>query len=357
MESTIYKYDVLGLMSGTSLDGLDMVCVRFSLVGERWSFRILASETVGYTEEWRNRLSRLFGADGAELAAAHAAFGRFSGECVAGFVRRNALEPLLVASHGHTVFHQPERGFTLQIGDGGALAEACGLPVVSDFRVQDVALGGQGAPLVPVGDALLFPEYDACLNIGGISNISFQEGERRIAFDISPANQLFNFLAGKRGLAYDKEGALAACGKVDGRLLARMNALGYYSVPYPKSLGREWVEAELLPLLDASELPLEDLMATAVEHSAIQISSVIRERHLRRVLLTGGGAKNTFLRQRMAALAPDAAFVLPDDELVDYKEALVFAFLGLLRWLERPNCLRSVTGASRDHCAGAVWMP
>ncbi|MBO7624669.1 MAG: anhydro-N-acetylmuramic acid kinase, partial [Bacteroidales bacterium] len=281
------SYDVVGLMSGTSLDGLDMACVRFSQAEGRWQFRMLAAETVDYPEAWRQRLASLAQADGEELAAAHAAFGRYSGECVAAFVRRNRLEPLLVASHGHTVFHQPERGFTLQIGDGGALAEACGLPVVSDFRVQDVALGGQGAPLVPVGDALLFPEYDACLNIGGISNISFQEGERRIAFDISPANQLFNFLAGKRGLAYDKEGALAACGNVDERLLARMNELGYYSAPYPKSLGREWVEAELLPLLDASELPLEDRMATAVEHSAIQITSVIRERQLRRVLLTG----------------------------------------------------------------------
>ena len=344
-------------MSGTSLDGLDMVCASFLQEAGAWHYRILAAETVAYPEAWRQRLSALVQADGAELAKAHAEFGRYSGRCVAGFIMRNHLEPLLVASHGHTVFHQPEKGFTLQIGDGGALAAECGLPVVSDFRVQDVAMGGQGAPLVPIGDELLFPAYDGCLNIGGISNISFREGGRRVAFDIAPANQVFNFLAGKKGLAFDRDGALAAAGQVDPVLLERLNGLDYYRMTYPKSLGREWVDAELLPLLEASELPVADKMATAVEHAAFQIAKVCHEHQLRSVLLTGGGAKNRYLRERMAALAPDTQFTLPGEEIVDYKEALIFAFLGLLRWLGLPNCLQSVTGATRDHCAGAVWLP
>ena len=351
------SYDVVGLMSGTSLDGLDMACVRFSKEEGRWQFRMLAAETVDYPAAWRQRLASLAQADGEELAAVHAAFGRYSGECVSAFVRRNRLEPLLVASHGHTVFHQPEKGFTLQIGDGGGLAAACGLPVVSDFRVQDVAMGGQGAPLVPIGDELLFPACDGCLNIGGISNISFREGERRVAFDIAPANQVFNALAARKGLPYDRDGAMAAAGHADAALLARMNALDYYRLPYPKSLGREWVEAELFPLLSASALTVEDALATAVEHAAFQMAEVCRGHQLRRVLLTGGGAKNRYLRERLSALASGTQFTLPGEEIVDYKEALIFAFLGLLRWLGLPNCLQSVTGASRDHCAGALWLP
>ncbi|MBP5395418.1 MAG: anhydro-N-acetylmuramic acid kinase [Bacteroidales bacterium] len=357
MPSHVNEYEVIGLMSGTSLDGLDIACVRFTKVAGKWCYVLLAAETAVFPDEWRDRLSQLFNADGMELAAAHAGFGHWCGRQVAGFMRRHGLKPWLVASHGHTVFHQPERGFTLQIGDGAAIAAECGVQVVCDFRAMDVALGGQGAPLVPIGDELLFPEYDACLNIGGIANISFRHEGRRVAFDIAPANQVFNFLAGKRGLSYDKDGAMATAGRVDAGLLAQLDGLSYYRRPFPKSLGREWVDAEVLPLFWQSALPLEDLLSTAVEHTAFQIARVVKASGVRSLLMTGGGVRNLFLRKRLSSMLPEVVQHVPSDGLVDYKEALVFAFLGLLRALGLSNSLQSVTGASRNNCGGALWLP
>ncbi len=353
--SSEQMYEVVGLMSGTSLDGLDLAGVRFVWCNGSWSYRVLASETMAYTESWSLRLQHLPEMTGEELASAHADFGHLLGRAVSDFVRRHALHPCLVASHGHTVFHQPERGFTLQIGDGAALSAECGLPVANDFRVMDVAFGGQGAPLVPIGDELLFPAYDACLNIGGIANISFRKDGKRVAFDIVPANQLFNRLAAEKGLAYDKDGRMAARGKADAALLDAMNALPYYAKPFPKSLGKEWVDAELWPLLEKKTLCCEDRMATCVEHAAWQIARVLCTYGIRKLLLSGGGARNAFFIERLSALAPDTGCCLPSDETMDYKEAIVFAFLGLLRLLRQNNCLRSVTGTAYDHCGGALW--
>lgn len=350
-------YDIVGLMSGTSLDGLDLVACRFFRENGQWNYRVLAAETRAYPEEWLERLAGLTQAGGMELARAHADLGHYMGRCVAAFVQENRLQPLLVASHGHTVFHQPERGFTLQIGDGAALAAECGQMVVNDFRVTDVALGGQGAPLVPIGDELLFPQYDACLNIGGISNISFRYEGRRVAFDIAPANQVFNCLAALKGLPFDRDGLLARQGRADAACLERLNALAFYRRPFPKSLGKEWVDAECLPVLKASGLSVEDALATAVEHTAFQIARVLNGYRIRTLLLSGGGARNVFLRERIAALAVQAQCCMPSEEVVDYKEAVIFAFLGLKRWLGEANCLQSVTGASRDCCGGALWLP
>lgn len=350
-------YDVIGLMSGTSLDGLDAAACRFSSENGQWNYLVLAAETFAYPEEWMERLGVLTRADGEELARTHAELGHYMGRCVAAFVKEHRLQPLLVASHGHTVFHQPERGFTLQIGDGAAIAAECGLMVVNDFRVTDVALGGQGAPLVPIGDELLFPQYDACLNIGGISNISFRLDGRRVAFDIAPANQVFNALAALKGLPFDRDGLLARQGRVDAACLERLNALAFYRQPFPKSLGKEWVDAECLPLLRNAGLSVEDALATAVEHTAFQIAAVLNAYPLRTLLLSGGGARNVFLRERIAALAEHTQCCLPSEEVLDYKEALIFAFLGLKRWLGQTNCLQSVTGAGRDCCGGALWMP
>ena len=283
-------------MSGTSLDGLDVVCCRFTPSGEGWDYALEAAETLPYSEAWTARLRGLPQADGLALASAHADYGHLLGRSVAAFICRHAVSPCLVASHGHTVFHQPEKGFTLQIGDGAAVAAECGLPVVSDFRVSDVALGGQGAPLVPLGDEWLFSDYDACLNIGGISNISFRCQGRRVAFDIVPSNQVFNRLAAAEGELFDRDGRIASRGHADAALLAQLNALPYYAAAFPKSLGQEWVESALLPLLDAASLSVADKMATAVEHTAFQIAQVLRKYAIGSVLLTGGGAKNAFIR-------------------------------------------------------------
>ena len=351
------RYEIIGLMSGTSLDGLDLLACDFYQEKGRWNYTVKAAETIAYPDEWKARLSRLTQASGKELACSHADLGHYLGRCAAAFVQKNHLHPLLVASHGHTIFHQPERGFTLQIGDGAALATECGLTVVNDFRLTDVALGGQGAPLVPIGDELLFPQYDACLNIGGIANISFRNEGQRVAFDIAPANQVFNYLAALKGLPFDRDGRLARKGKVDAACLEKLNALKYYAQPYPKSLGKEWVDAACLPVLKTSCLSVEDALATAVEHVAFQIARVLNDFHIRSLLLSGGGTWNAFLRERLAAMAAGTQCCIPSEEVVDYKEALIFAFLGLKRWLGEANCLRSVTGASRDCCGGALWLP
>lgn len=350
-------YDIVGLMSGTSLDGLDMVACRFFQESGQWDYRVLASETREYPREWETRLANLTQAGGMELARAHTDLGHYMGLCVSAFVQKYHLQPLLVASHGHTVFHQPDSGFTLQIGDGAALAAECALTVVNDFRVMDVALGGQGAPLVPIGDELLFSQYDACLNIGGISNISFRYEERRVAFDISPANQVLNYFAALKGFPFDRDGLIARKGRVCDSCLEQLNALAFYRQPFPKSLGKEWVDAVCLPVLKASDLSVEDALATAVEHIAYQIARVLNAYRIHTLLLSGGGARNIFLRERIVALASDTRCCLPSEEVIDYKEALIFAFLGLKRWLGQSNCLQSVTGASRDCCGGALWLP
>ena len=353
---------IVGMMSGTSLDGLDIACCRFSMKDKQLlQYEILRAETVPYPDFWEQRL-RALDADtpALELAMAHVELGHWMGRQLHDFVKRNRLHSDAAASHGHTVFHQPENGMTLQIGDPAAIAVESGLPCIADFRSGDVALGGQGAPLVPIGDIRLFGEYDACLNIGGISNISFRSkvGEKRLmAFDVAPANMVLNFLARREGQPYDRDGEMAASGKVLPELLEKLESLPYYRQPAPKSLGKEWVEQCFLPLLPLEKATTADLLETVTLHIARQIASVCNENGLSSVLLSGGGAKNGHLRACLQQCAPQSCFVLPSEEVVDYKEALVFAFLGLLRLTESDNCLQSVTGASRNHCGGAIYLP
>ncbi len=346
------RYSVIGLMSGTSLDGLDIAFCDFTL-DKTWSFQLLEAETVNYSPEMKEKLSSLSDGTAKELAEYHVYFGKFCGERVAEFVKRKKMTPDFVASHGHTIFHQPGIGLTLQIGEGAALAAASGFPVVCDFRSGDIALGGQGAPLVPIGDRLLFGRYTYCLNLGGIANISFESGGNRIAFDVCACNILLNYLAQKSGKAFDLNGEMAAAGKVHPGMLAKFNSLEYYSRPFPKSLGREDVDRDLIRFFEKNEfnLPLEDLMATAVEHIARQIGN---NTGAGTMLVTGGGVFNTFLIQRLKEFTATEVIV-PDPEIVNYKEALIFAFLGLKRWRSEVNCLKSVTGASRDNIGGAIY--
>lgn len=363
MHST--TYEIVGMMSGTSLDGLDIACCSFSNKGVSWEYRILQAETIPYPIKWEERLRALnTDTPALELTMAHVELGHWMGRQLKGFVERHHLNPGYAASHGHTVFHQPEKQMTLQIGDPASIAVESALPCIADFRSGDVALGGQGAPLVPIGDMLLFSEYDGCLNIGGISNISFRRknqnknGEKgMVAFDISPANMVLNHLARGEGLPYDRDGEMAASGKVLPELLEKLESLPYYRQPAPKSLGKEWVEQCFLPLLPLEKATTADLLATVTLHIARQIASVCNENGLSSVLLSGGGAKNGHLRACLRQCAPQSRFVLPSEEVVDYKEALVFAFLGLLRLTESDNCLRDVTGALRNHCGGAIYLP
>jgi anhydro-N-acetylmuramic acid kinase len=348
-------YRVVGLMSGTSLDGLDIALCVFTRSDE-WGFSIEKAETVSYTAEWRSRLAGLHVLSGEELVRRHVEYGVFLGRQVRDFLQRHRLSADFVSSHGHTVFHRPAEGFTFQVGCGASLAAAAGLPVVFDFRTGDVAMGGQGAPLVPIGDRRLFSDYSACLNLGGIANISFERGTDRIAYDVSPCNLLLNHLAGREGKDFDEDGIIAARGKVQDRLLEALERVDFYSLPYPKSLGREDIEDYFLPLL-SDEFSLEDSMATVCRHIAMQVARALaRETCQGRMLVTGGGALHLQLMKELEKACP-VEVVAGTSELVHFKEALVFAFLGVLRMRNEVNVLRSVTGASADHVAGSIALP
>jgi len=347
------KYTAIGIMSGTSLDGVDLAGCEFSQQNGKWAFKILAAETIPYNEEWLFRMQKAHLLSGLELSRLNVEYGRFLGRLAYDFIFKHHLNPAIIASHGHTIFHQPSAGLTLQIGSGAEIAAQTRTTVVCDFRSLDVALGGQGAPLVPIGDRLLFADYRFCLNIGGFANISFEENGRRIAFDVCPANFVLNFLMGKMGKSYDEDGKIAASGKVIPELSNQLNHLGYYHQNPPKSLGREWVEANILSLF-SENYHLPDLLRTIVEHIAHQVSEVTKHHASAEILVTGGGAKNEFLMERISA-STNHKVIIPEKMIIDYKEALVFAFLGVLRILQQPNCLASVTGAGADNVGGAVY--
>lgn len=351
---------IIGCMSGTSLDGLDLAAVRFHETDGHLHYEVLAADTVPYEAGWQVALAQVMRGTALQLAEMDASFGRFVGQQVRIFMDQRGLRADLVASHGHTIFHQPHSGFTTQIGNGAYVAASAGLPAITDFRTADVAFGGEGAPLVPLGDQLLFAQYPFCLNLGGIANISFQQGGRRLAFDICAVNMVLNFLAQQLGHDYDAGGALAAMGHVDSLLLQALDAQPYFHQPAPKSLGKEAVEQLYFHhLAGAHHLSLHDQLATVTEHAAGQMARVLeRSGEAGKVLVTGGGAFNTHLIYRLRELAgPDYEIVVPDALTVQFKEAIIFALLGYLRWHNRPNSLATVTGAAKDACGGALYMP
>lgn len=346
-------YRAIGMMSGTSLDGVDLAFCHLSGNGNTWEFEILEATTIPYQKEWKDRLAEAISYDGKRLALLDLEYGKYLGLLASGFCKDNKLVPDLVASHGHTVFHRPDLGITLQAGNGWAIASEISVPVVCDFRSLDVSLGGQGAPLVPVGDELLFPDYDYCLNLGGFSNISFSEGDKRLAFDVCPCNIMLDRLARITGADFDAGGRMASRGKIDQVLLEKLNNLPYYQMRGPRSLGIEWLAKEFLPLIDeGSNIGTQDLLRTVTEHIAMQIARVVSSRS-GKMLVTGGGAHNTFLTGRIGELA-DVEVAIPDKQLVDFKEALVFALLGVLKLEGQINTFASVTGASRDSAGGIV---
>lgn len=342
---------IIGIMSGTSLDGLDIAYCDIHEDG----FELLAAETYPYGEEWERRLSTLEHATAYEYALANVELGHYIGQQVNRFREEHPGEVDAIASHGHTIFHQPHLHLTTQIGDGDAIAAETRLPVVFNFRNLDVALGGQGAPLVPIGDRLLFGQYDACLNLGGIANISYEtESDRREAYDICPCNMALNLLARRQNKSYDADGLMARKGNVSFPLLAKLNSLEYYRMPLPKSLGKEWFVANIQPLIDTEEPSIEDLLSTIVEHIAYQIAEAVKGRDIVTLLVTGGGAKNKYLIERLQTRLPDCHITVPKDSIIDYKEAIIFALLGYLRLTQRNNCLSSVTGAVADNCGGDI---
>lgn len=353
-------------MSGTSLDGLDMALCNFQKQeNQNWRYEILEAVCINYPDEWKKKLQNAPKLSGLDLMFLHNDFGDFVADKVLDFCSKPGISPDFIASHGHTVFHEPEKGMTLQIGNGANISAKTKLPVVCDFRSLDVAAGGQGAPLVPIGDELLFKDYDFCLNLGGISNVSFHNinSSKRLAFDISPCNLLLNKLANQLDLDYDKNGEIASSGKISQELINSLDAWDYYQKSYPKSLDKEKLLAELLPIINASQNAIEDKLATVTVHIAEKIAEEInkiipslnkKENDKPKVLVTGGGAFNSFLICQMKQQSK-AEFIVPDANLINYKEALIFAFLGLLRILNKPNCLASVTGADYDAVGGALY--
>lgn len=341
-------------MSGTSLDGLDIARCEFEEQSTgRYKYRITHATTIPYSGEWKHRLSTVETGSAYDYVKTHADLGKYIGQQVHLFLETNSIAADLIASHGHTIFHQPHLGFSSQIGDGNAITAETKIPVVYDFRSLDVSMGGQGAPLVPIGDQLLFPDYDFCLNLGGISNISYNKAGKRIAYDISLCNIPLNYLSRQMGEEYDKGGQVARSGDIDGSLLDLMNNQAYFAEKGPKSLGKEWFIDTFQPMLIQSSLPLKDKLRTTVEHIAEKIALDIAAFPKGKILITGGGAFNSFLIERMQQLTHHDLCV-PDKLLVNYKEALIFAFLGFLRSHEKMNTLATVTGAPEDSCGGSV---
>jgi anhydro-N-acetylmuramic acid kinase len=340
---------ILGLMSGTSLDGLDLALCRITASGTK--YKILKAATIPYSAAWKQRLKDAEKSSGEELAAHDKEYGQLLGEMCVQFLGSD--KPDYIASHGHTIFHDPSNGYTFQAGSGSEIARITGITTVNDFRTTDVSLGGQGAPLVPIGDKLLFGNYTYCLNLGGFINISFEENGVRKAFDIAPMNYVLNRIAQRRGQEFDQGGKLAAKGKYNTALGAKLDRLAYYSQLPPKSLGREWVEKNVFPLLDDRMSP-EDQLHTFAVHAAKQTAGICTQEG--KVLVTGGGAYNKFFIGELK-MHSRAKIVIPDDETVQFKEALIFALLGYLRLHEQNNALASVTGASRDSCGGTIHLP
>ena len=343
-------------MSGTSLDGLDITHCIFQKLKSGWKYTLSKYATVKYPAQWLNKLSKAHTLGGEELIALDAAYGSYLGKVTLDFIRRHQLKVDFISSHGHTVFHQPPKGFTYQIGNGYSLFAASGFPVVCDFRMQDVALGGEGAPLAPVGDKFLFNEYDVCLNLGGIANLSVELKGKRYAFDICFCNMGLNYLASEVSKSFDKDGAMAARGTVDNNLLKALNKIYLkFQVKRP-SLAREIFENQIKPLLENENISVQDRLCTFTESAAREISkAIISSKGNAKVLCTGGGTFNSFLIARMLHHGgDDITFIIPEEEVIKFKEALVFGFLGVLRVREEINCLKTVTKAVRDSSAGAM---
>lgn len=356
-------YKVIGLMSGSSLDGLDIAFAELQETSGKWAYEIKCAGCIEYDDEWTQRLKTAIDLPAIDYQLLHVEYGKYLGKKVNEFIEINQLHHKvnLVASHGHTTFHFPQKRMTHQLGDGAAIAAETKLPVVSDLRSMDIAFGGQGAPIAPLGEKLLFPDFHFFLNIGGIANISILKENEIIAFDVCAANRVSNMLAAEKNLAYDDGGKMASSGKINNDLLEQLNKLDYYFLPHPKSLANSFGTGIVYPLIKKFKLNNEDALRTYSEHISIQIKKSLKafsKTGVQKLMITGGGAFNHFLIERLAKHLQEINFeiYIPEDEVVKYKEALIMALLGILRWREQYTVLSSVTGASRNSIGGALWL-
>ncbi|MBI2257695.1 MAG: anhydro-N-acetylmuramic acid kinase [Flavobacteriia bacterium] len=350
----------LGLMSGTSLDGADIVYVEFKKdKSELITFDLIASKTYNYSQEWVSKLSKLTEDSALNFCKTDVYLAVLFSSWIEEFIKEFQIDKnkiTAIGSHGHTIFHQIDKKFSTQIGNGNTISVMTQLPVVCDFRMKNVQYGGQGAPLVPVGDFDLFSlEADSFLNIGGICNISYKQNNQIIAYDICPGNLPLNKLSQLLGKKYDKNGLIAKSGEINFFLLDMLNELPFYKINKTKSLGVEWLENEFYPLIKMDH-SIEKNLRTIVEHIAIQVAKVLNDNNINSVLLSGGGAKNTFLVERIQHYYK-GKIKLPSTSIIDYKEAIIFAYLAHLRWNNQNNCLSSVTGSKKDMCTGVIYYP
>lgn len=360
-------YRVIGTMSGSSLDGLDIAFVELQQVSGVWTYNLRSAVCYEYPKEWMDKLQRARTLNALEYQMLDAEYGQYCGEQINRFITDNNIQyqVQLIASHGHTTFHIPDKNISCQLGCGAAIAATTGINVVNNLRSMDVALGGQGAPIVPIGEKLLLGNYLFYLNLGGIANISLNHGDKYIAFDVCPANKVLNMLAKKSGRQFDDEGHIAEHGKVDTPLLDILNDFEYYKMPYPKSLSNDFGTDVIFPLIDKRNDDNADDLRTYVEHICVQVADAVKklQHHFNlpaesKMLVTGGGARNVFLVNRLREVLAElnVSMDLPADDLIDFKEAIIMALIGVLRWREENNVLASVTGASRDSIGGCVWI-
>ncbi len=344
---------VLGIMSGTSLDGIDFALCEITSENEKYKYELLQAETYTYDNYWINKLKTAQNLTALEFIRLHKEYGKYIGKKANVFINKK-LKPDIIASHGHTIFHEPSNALTFQIGDGAFIAAQTQTTCVSDFRTLDTALGGQGAPLVPIGDKFLFSEYKYCLNLGGFSNISYDNNKKtRIAYDISPVNFALNYFAEKQGLIYDEGGKMGREGEINYNLLEKLNNISYYSQEPPKSLAREFFEQIFLPIINTFNIPIYDVFRTIYEHIAVQIEKSVDNIFANKILITGGGANNKFLIEILKSKINNE-IIIPQKSIIDYKEAIIFALLGYLRINNIKNTFSSVTGSKCDNYGGVV---
>ena len=361
-------YRAIGVMSGSSLDGLDVAFVEFQENAGKWKYEISQADCYPYNENWIGKLRSATSLNSVDYQLLHVEYGHYIGEQINRFIEENKLhyQVALIASHGHTTFHIPSKKMTAQLGDGASIAAETQLPVITDLRALDLAFGGQGAPIVPIGEKWLLGDFDFFLNLGGIANISFKS-DPYIAFDICAANRILNMLINNEGKEYDDRGEMAKNGEINFELLQKLNGLDYYSQPYPKSLANDFGTDIVYPMIFDTGCETRDALRTYVEHIVIQIKLAIGNWQLaiakppianRQLLVTGGGAFNTFLINRLSEELTQLQIevMVPDEKLIQYKEAMIMAFMGVLRWRQEYNVLSSVTGASRDSIGGALWI-
>ncbi len=362
------KYQVIGLMSGSSLDGLDMAHCEINIKSDPFeveSWSLTAAETIAFSTEWQRRLAELPQQSAFIFCQTHADFGHYLGAITANFIQKNGLKPDFIASHGHTIFHCPEKKFTTQIGDGAAIAVETNCKVVCDFRTHDIALGGEGTPLAATADRYLFAGYDFYLNIGGIANLTCRCGNGKyVAFDVGAANQVFNALSQTLGFLYDDEGKIAAQGKPIPMLFEELNDLDFFSKKYPKSLDNNWLRENITQKYLDSSATVADKLRTAYEQLAFQIAQSVRQiekiedfsKKNYSMLVTGGGAFNIFLMKTIEKYCPNIEIIIPEKNIIQFKEAALMALLGVMRVEQLSNCMHFVTGARRDSIGGAIYL-